>query len=153
MVKHEGILILLVSVIANRFVHKSLESCQLTVLQEFRLEKSEVSLEDHRFDFLLKSVTFVEDGLTKFPDAETKRSIRHVTALENMVIEGQFAGVLFMCQRPDAQKFSPMYERDPKFATVLERTYQSGVKIWCITTKITLDSMTYFQEIPVVFNQ
>ena len=27
MVKHEGILILLVSVLANRFVHKSLESC------------------------------------------------------------------------------------------------------------------------------
>ena len=70
-----------------------------------------------------------------------------------MVVEGQLAGVLFVCQRPNAQKFSPMYERDPKFATALERAYQSGVKIWCITTKITLDSMTYFQEILVAFNQ
>ncbi len=141
MVKHEGMLISLVSILDNRFVYRSLESCQLTVLKEFRLEKSEVALGNHRFDFLLKtdqntpfylevkSVTFVEDGLTKFSDAVTKRGIRHGTVLENMVMDSQPAGVLFVCQRPDAQKFSPMYERDPKFSTALERSYQSGVKI------------------------
>lgn len=165
MVKHNDILISLVSVLPNRFVQESLECCQLPVLEGFRLEKAEVSLGKHRFDFLLKtaednpfylevkSVTLVEEGgLAKFPDAVTKRGTRHVKALENMVLEGQLAGVLFVCQRSDAQKFSPMYERDPKFAAALERAHQSGVQVWCITTKITLESMTYFREIPVCFN-
>lgn len=164
MVKHDGILISLVSVLPNRFVQESLERRQLPVLEGFRLEKAEVSLGKHRFDFLLKtaednpfylevkSVTLVEDGLAKFPDAVTERGTRHVKALENMVREGQLAGVLFVCQRSDAQKFSPMHERDPKFATALERAHQSGVQVWCITTKVTLENMTYFQEIPVCFN-
>jgi len=34
----------------------------------------------------------------------------------------------------------------------LERAHQSSVQVWCITTKITLEDMTYFQEIPVCFN-
>ena len=106
MVKHDGILISLVSVLPNRFVQESLECCQLPVLEGFRLEKAEVSLGKHRFDFLLKtaednlfylevkSVTLVEDGLAKFPDAVTERGTRHVKALENVVLEGQLAFVL-----------------------------------------------------------
>ena len=163
-VKHDGILISLVSVLPNRFVQEGLECRQLPVLEGFRLEKAEVSLGKYRFDFLLKtaednpfylevkSVPLVEDGLAKFPDAVTERGTRYVKALGNMVCEGQLAGVLFVCQRSDAQKFSPMHERDPKFAIALKRAHQNGVQVWCITTKITLENMTYFQEIPVCFN-
>ena len=156
MVKHDGILISLVSVLPNRFVQEILGCRQLPVLEGFRLEKVEVSLGKHRFDFLLKtaednpfylevkSATLVEDGLAKFLDAVTERDKRHVKALGNMVREGQLSGVLFVCQRSYAQKFSPMHERDPKFAVALERAHQSGVQVWCITTKVTLENMTCF---------
>ena len=164
MVKHNGTLISLVSALPNSFVQESLEHHQLPLLKGYRLEKAEVSLARHRLDFLLKdpddkpfylevkSVTLVEDGIAQFPDAVTERGTRHVKTLENMVHGGQSAGVLFVCQRPDAQKFRPMYERDPKFAAALKSAVESGVKVWCITTKVTLDEMIFQQEIPVYFN-
>ena len=164
MVKHDGTLISLVSALPNSFVQESLEHRQLPLLKGYRLEQAEVSLGRHRLDFLLKdpdnkpfylevkSVTLVEDGIAQFPDAVTERGTRHVKTLENMVHGGQSAGVLFVCQRPDAQKFRPMHERDPRSAAALKSAVESGVKVWCITTKVTLDEMIFWQEIPVYFN-
>ena len=105
------------------------------------MAKPEVSIGRHRFDFLLndpkgsdfflevKSVTFVQDSIAQFPDAVTERGAKHALALKKLVEEGERAGILFVCQRPDAQSFQPMWRRDPKLARAVLDAHRSGVHV------------------------
>jgi|TARA_B100000035_G_C20937676_1_gene525976 sugar fermentation stimulation protein A len=161
MVRHEGQLISLVSALPNRFVLESLEESSLPMLTNYKLVQPEVSHGNHRFDFLLKdrngtpfylevkSVTYVENGLAKFPDAVTERGARHAKALAQLVKEGNGAGILFVCQRSDANRFEPMWNQDPEFAKVLLAAKEAGVGVWCITTQVSETEMRFGKEIPV----
>ncbi len=161
MVKHEGQLISLVSALPNRFVLESLQGGSLPMFKDFQLVRPEISYGNHRFDFLLKdsnekqfflevkSVTYVENGCAKFPDAVTDRGTRHAKALAELVKKGEGAGILFVCQRSDANRFEPMWDRDPTFAHALLNAKNSGVNVWCITTDVSETEMTYKTEISV----
>ncbi len=161
MVRHEGQLISLVSALPNRFVLESLQEGILPMFKAFRFVRAEIAQGNHRFDFLLedenenpfylevKSVTFVENGCAKFPDAVTARGARHAKALSDLVMNGKRAGILFVCQRPDADRFEPMWDRDPKFSQALYDAQKAGVLVWCIATNISETEMTYKTEIPV----
>jgi len=161
LIEHAGQLISLVTTLPNRFVLESFKDNSIPVLKQFTLIKPEIKYERHRFDFLLKdkmgnpfylevkSVTFVDQGVAKFPDAVTARGWSHVKTLTSMAEAGIGAGILFVCQRDDAKEFRPMWERDPKFAQALLNAKNSGVKVWCITTSITKTEMTISAEIPV----
>ena len=100
----------------------------------------------------VKSVTYVENRLAQFPDAVTQRGMRHAKALAKLVDEGNCAGILFVCQRSDADRFEPMWDRDPDFANALLGAKEVGVKVWCITTHFTETEMTFQKEIPVNLN-
>ncbi len=161
MVRHEGQLISLVSALPNRFVLEALKEGSLPMFKDYELVRAEATHGNHRFDFLLKdrnekpfylevkSVTFVENGLAKFPDAVTERGARHAKALAELAQEGHGAGILFVCQRSDAKRFEPMWKRDPKFAQVLLAANQAGVQVWCITTEVSKTEMRFGKEIPV----
>ena len=93
----------------------ALESSSIPFLRKYNLVRPEIALGKHRIDFLLtnsknknflevKSVTYVEDNIAKFPDAVTKRGMEHVMALKEVVKRRKCRNV-FVCQRPDA-KFS-----------------------------------------------
>ena len=66
-----------------------------------------------------------------------------------MVLNGTGAGILFVCQRSDANKFEPMWDRDPKFSQALLKANQGGVHVWCITSQMSETEMTFKREIPV----
>ena len=161
MVCHDGQLISLVSTLPNRFVLESINSKGLPMFSDYEIVRTEVAHGNHRFDFLLKdqkgnpfylevkSVTFVEERLAKFPDAVTERGARHAQALREIVEEGGSAGILFVCQRSDADHFAPMWNRDPKFSNALLQSHLAGVKVWCITTQVSETEMKFGQEIPV----
>jgi len=91
----------------------------------------------------------VENGVAQFPDAVTERGRKHALALKKLVEEGKGAGILFVCQRPDASSFRPMWERDPKLANAVLDANKSGVKVWCITLNVSKTDMTFHKEIPV----
>ena len=164
MVNHGGQLISLVSALPNRFVLESFFDESLPMLKGYKLVQPEVSHGNHRFDFLLKdnngkqfylevkSVTYVENRLAQFPDAVTQRGTRHAKALAKLVDEGNRAGILFVCQRSDADQFIPMWDRDPEFGNALLEAKKVGVKVWCITTHFTETEMTFQKEIPVNLN-
>lgn len=161
MVNHNSQLISLVSALPNQFVKESLQKNEIPIFKDYSLVKSEVTVGNHRFDFLLKnpnvddfylevkSVTFVENGVAQFPDAVTERGARHALALKQLVDGGEKAGILFVCQRSDADSFRPMWERDPKLAQAVLDAHHAGVKVWCITLNISKTDMTFHREIPV----
>lgn len=161
LVKNKQVLVSLVSVLPNRLVAESLRENSLFPFRDYRLVRSEVVHGRHRFDFLLedpagrpfylevKSVTYVEGKIAQFPDAVTTRGKRHVQALQDIVTAGGQAGVLFVCQRPDASAFQPMWDRDPEFSRALWDAWQAGVQVCCFTTQVTAREMTFLKAIPV----
>ena len=161
MVKHKGQLISLVSSLPNQFVKEALEQKKLFMFKSYKLIRPEISVGNHRFDFLLndhqenkfylevKSVTFVKNGIAQFPDAVTARGAKHALALKELVESGEKAGIIFVCQRSDAISFRPMWERDPRLAKAVLSDSRAGVKIWCITLNISESEMTFCKEIPV----
>tara|TARA_B100001121_G_scaffold238630_1_gene212346 strand:- start:39 stop:743 length:705 start_codon:yes stop_codon:yes gene_type:complete len=165
MVNLKGQWISLVSTLPNQFVKYSFQNNCIPIFKNYKLVKPEVAIRNHRFDFLLsnksgenfflevKSVTFVEDGIAKFPDAVTTRGMNHAKTLTDLVKEGEFAGILFVCQRPDATLFEPMWDRDPMFSNALFNAYKMGVKVWCITLNVSKTEISFNKEIPVNFKK
>ena len=161
MVNLKGQWISLVSTLPNQFVKYSFQKNRIPIFQKYKLVRPEVAIRNHRFDFLLsnksgknfflevKSVTFVKDGIAKFPDAVTTRGMNHAKTLTDLVKEGEFAGILFVCQRPDATLFEPMWDRDPMFSNILFNAYKMGVKVWCITLNVSQTEISFNKEIPV----
>ena len=164
MVEHNNQLISLVSTFPNQFVKNAIEKGSLPMLRNFRYLRSEIAVGRHRIDFLfktkkeekfyleVKSVTFVEDRIAKFPDAITIRGKKHVELLTRLKNDGHQAGILFVCQRPDADLFEPMFDRDPAFASALLKAYNNGVNVWCITLNVNKTGITFNNEIPVNLN-
>ena len=165
MVNLKGQWIPLVSTLPNQFVKYSFQKNRIPIFQKYKLVRPEVTIRNHRFDFLLsnksgkkfflevKSVTFVEDGIAKFPDAVTTRGMNHAKTLTDLVKEGELAGILFVCQRPNATLFEPMWDRDPMFSNVLFNAYKMGVKVWCITLNVSQTEISFNKEIPVNFKK
>lgn len=161
MVRFEGRLISLVSALPNKFVKECLENSVLPMFKNYRLIRSEIPHGNHRFDFLLnnhegfkfflevKSVTYVKNGIARFPDAITARGTRHVVALSELMQSGINSGILFVCQRDDPASFEPMWDRDPIFSKALFEASKMNVNIWCISTTVTETEITFKRQIPV----
>ena len=156
-------LISLNTIIPNRFVSYLLKNQGLAFLQEWEFQKQEVNYGNSRFDFQLKknnsimvlevkSVTLVEKGIAKFPDAVTERGRRHVNHLAELAAEGLDVMVLFVVQRSDAECFQPQWERDPAFSSALLEAWQMGLQIHVIKMKMTKGSLLYLGEIPYQLN-
>lgn len=160
MVFHNGYYISLVSTLPNKFVKEALVKRELPILREYKIVSAEYTIGNHRIDFLLKnpesedfflevkSVTLSEEGIAKFPDAITTRGLKHIKLLTGMVKAGKNAGILFVCQRSDVNFFKPMWGRDPKFSQALLNGFNSGLKIWCISTELSKQKMTFKKIIP-----
>lgn len=158
-VEHKGQLISLNSTLPNEFVKESLMTNSLPIYRKYKLIRPEVAIQNHRIDFLLenqsgdpfylevKSVTYVQNGVAKFPDAVTRRGFLHLKLLQELASLGHQAGVLFVCQRQDASSFRPMWERDPNFSSALLEAYYKGLKINCITLNISKSQITFNTEI------
>jgi len=125
----------------NRLVELALRAQALEEFAGWRYVRREVRFGDSRLDFLLedgggrrlyveaKSVTLVEDGVALFPDAVTTRGARHLTELMRAVEEGHQAAVLFVLQRPDADRIVAARRIDPVFADALARAREAGVRV------------------------
>jgi len=165
MVSLDGKWISLISTLPNQFVKQTFQNDRLPMLRSYNLVRPEITVKNHRFDFLLrgrdgvdfylevKSVTLVEKGIAQFPDAVTLRGMNHAKALMKLVNSGEQAGILFVCQRSDAFSFEPMWERDPNFSNALLDAYKAGVKVWCISLNISKTEITFNKEIPVNFGK
>lgn len=96
-----------------------------------------------------KSVTLVEERRALFPDAPTSRGRRHVVELMLAIDQGDRAAVVFIVQRPDADRFSPHQAADPAFVTALRQAIVAGVEVRAFTCQVSHQSISLVREIPV----
>jgi sugar fermentation stimulation protein A len=133
---------------------------RLAPFRDYHRVRREVPLRDSRIDLLLedgvpcyvevKSVTLVEDGVGRFPDAPTLRGRRHVEGLAASVGPGLRAAIVFVVQREDARSFSPNDNTDPVFGHALRRAAVQGVGVYAFRCRVTPEEIEIDAEIPVM---
>lgn len=147
----------------NALVHRALAADALPEFHPFRLERAEWPHGRSRLDFLLrhphgsalavevKSVTLVEEGIARFPDAVTARGARHVRELAELARQpGYEAAVFFVLQRDDATAVQAARSIDPDFADALEQAREAGVRILARRCRVELDRLALGDPVPVL---
>lgn len=96
-----------------------------------------------------KSVTLVEEGVARFPDAPTERGRRHLEELIKAHRQGALAMVLFVVLRDDALLFAPHDGNDPAFTEALARAAASGVQVRAAACSVSPEGVRGLRELPV----
>ena len=152
MVQHGETLISINSQLPNRFARFCFDHQLLSQWIGWEVVRPEITLGESRFDFMLKrgrhekivevkSVTLVEDGIARFPDAVTSRGARHVRHLADLIEGRRSCAILFLIQRPDAVSFEPHWGRDPVFAEALLKAHRAGVEVLVTTAHLSTQWM------------
>ncbi|MBF8437683.1 DNA/RNA nuclease SfsA [Halanaerobiaceae bacterium Z-7014] len=146
--------------LANDLAEVGLENEFFDGLSDYSINRREYTWGNSRFDFLLnatdgdeyllevKSVNLVDDGQACFPDAPTKRGVRHLEELIKWKdVTGNLAGVLFIVQQEQAELFKPCEEIDPDFAETLDKAREAGIDIFVYDTNVDLNKIMLNQRI------
>lgn len=152
------------STLPNAVFEACVADDRLRRFADYDLLRAEPALpEEGRSDFLLdgpdgdvyvevKSNTHVVDGVSKFPDRPTERGRRHLRSLTDLVRDGTECHVVFVIQRPDADRIQPYREVDPAFADLLAGAAEAGVEVSAVSTRFDPPAV-HLQEadVPVEF--
>jgi sugar fermentation stimulation protein A len=149
------------TMLPNRLIRAALEERALPELRGWVLERREAVLGGSRIDFVLrrrdgrrlalevKSVTLVEDGEALFPDAVTARGARHVGELAALARSGEWdAAILFVLQRPDANRIRAASDIDPVFARALTDAKAGGVRVFGRRCLVSPQYLTLGDSVP-----
>jgi sugar fermentation stimulation protein A len=132
----------------NALFAQALAAGRLELFQGYDSVEREVRFGESRLDFRLsgaegvcwvevKSVTLVEGGVARFPDAPTARGVRHLGELVRTVSKGDRAAVVFVIQRTDAQRFVPHDQADAAFGTALREAAEAGVGVYAWACEVS----------------
>ena len=116
---------------------------------------------DSRFDFSftkdgvpcfleVKGCTLEQDGVCAFPDAPTERGAKHIRGLIQAKKEGYDSYILFVIQMSPVKSIHPNDGTDPAFGAALREAAAAGVHVIAMDCRITPDSMTIQNPVPVV---
>lgn len=144
----------------NQLVAEALAAARLAPLAGYTSCQREVAIGRSRLDFLLqgpdgkcwlevKSVTLVEEGVARFPDAPTARGVRHLAELAARRAAGDRAAVAFVVQRADARAFGLHRSADPDFNEAMRQVYAAGVEVMAWRCRVNLDGSSITDQIEV----
>ncbi len=161
--KLRNVFTLINSSFANKIFREVLEMKAIPDLADCISIKSEVKFGDSRIDFLIgsndrretlievKSVTKAIGSKASFPDAPTKRGVKHLLTLRKALMHGYKAAIVFIVFRHGIESFSPDAQIDPLFADTLYKASDAGVKVIALNAKVDLNSVVIQKELPVEF--
>jgi sugar fermentation stimulation protein A len=127
--------------IPNKLAEDFISSKLIPGLKNYNSIKREVKYgENSRIDLLLenenekcfvevKNTTLVEDGIAYFPDAPSDRALKHLKELEQEVVNGNRAVMLYLITREDAESFSPADHVDPRYGKAVKQAVKNGVEV------------------------
>lgn len=85
----------------------------------------------------VKGVTLEEENVARFPDAPTKRGVKHIYELMEACKAGYEANILFVIQMKDIDHFEPNYVTHKEFGEALKQAKENGVNIYAIDCHVT----------------
>lgn len=120
--------------------------------QDYTYIKPEYTYGDSRIDFYMekgeekylmevKGCTLEIDGVGYFPDAPTKRGVKHLRELTRAVDEGYHCIAAFVIQMEGITQVRPNVETHPEFGEALRQAQEAGVEILPLCCRVTQDSL------------
>lgn len=157
-VKKGDILINMDSQAPNKVVEEWLKEGGL--YENPSLVKREKTYGNSRFDFYVeagekrcfievKGVTLEEEQIAKFPDAPTKRGIKHIKELCDCRKDGYEAYIIFVIQLKGIIKFEPNIRTQPEFQQALINAKRAGVHILAYDCLVTEDTLQIDEKVDV----
>ncbi|GAB6189305.1 DNA/RNA nuclease SfsA [Marinitoga arctica] len=143
-------------VLINSMYHRYI--AEKILKKKYKNIRAEVKYKNSRIDFLIddnlwieiKGCTLSENNVAKFPDAPTKRGLKHLHELIELKEEGYKSHIYFLIFSK-AKYFSPNYETDIEFSLKLEEAYQKGVKIFPLLFSYENNFIIYKKKLPIMF--
>ena len=84
----------------------------------------------------VKTTTYLDDTVARFPDAVTARGLKHLKELTKLAQEGTRAVCFFLVTRDDVQSFGPAPEIDPAWAAAYEEARTAGVEVIAYDSRV-----------------
>lgn len=101
----------------------------------------------------VKGVTLEEDGIARFPDAPTKRGVKHIQELIHCLENGYEAYLLFVIQMKGIQRFEPNWKTHPQLGEALIQAREAGVKLLAYDCLVTEDSIVVENPVPILLEE
>jgi sugar fermentation stimulation protein A len=148
----------------NRLVEEAVREGRIAELDGYATIRREVKYgRNSRIDLLLegagrppcyvevKNVTLLrQPGLAEFPDAVTARGAKHLEELAAMAAAGARAVMVYLVQRPDADRFAPAADIDPTYADGLRTALGRGVEAICRRCDVTPEGIEVASPLAIV---
>jgi len=147
---------------SNKIVEEALNHKKIRGLTSYSHIKREYKVGKSRIDFFLsgssryhdyflevKNVTLKGDSQkVLFPDAVSERGQKHLEELTQLALSGYRAGIFFLVQREDVNKFHPAKEIDPKYYQLLKSAKKAGVDIHVYQCQLNTSGVEVSHRIP-----
>ncbi len=108
---------------------------------DFYMERRTGAGEPERYLWEVKGCTLEIDGVGYFPDAPTRRGVKHLHELIKAVKMGYKAAVVFVIQMDGVSEVRPNADTDPDFSKAVEQAEEAGVCIKCLECHVEPDRM------------
>lgn len=137
----DGTWIVVNTAVANQVAGEALRAGEIPELAGYAQVDAEVRTGEARLDFALrdperapcwievKTVTLLDGGVLRFPDAVSKRAARHAHTLRAAVERGDRAVLLFLVGRGDGTHIEPADAIDPAYGVALREAARAGVQV------------------------
>jgi len=89
----------------------------------------------------VKGVTLEENGVVKFPDAPTKRGLKHIHELVKAIGDGYLSYIVFVVQMNNVEYFTSNDDTQKEFGLALQYAQEKGVQILAYECDVTPTSM------------
>ncbi len=132
--KSNGILFNIDSQAPNKVVNEWLQGQDYdTVVPEYTYGDSRIDFYmtrgEEQFLMEVKGCTLEVDGIGYFPDAPTKRGVKHLRELTKATKDGYKAMLAFVIQMDGVSEVRPNIETHPEFGTALSEAKAAGVEV------------------------
>jgi sugar fermentation stimulation protein A len=160
----EQVLVGINTLLANKIVREAIGNNKIQELRNYHAINTEVRYgrENSRIDLLLKSasqtdcyievknVTLAENNTAYFPDAVSKRGVKHLRELMDNINNGNRSVIFFCIQRNDVTAFAPASRIHPEYARTLREAAETGVEILAYTCNLTTTRVAIGSSVPIL---
>lgn len=80
----------------------------------------------------VKSATVVEEGVARFPDSATPRSVKQLVWLTRRAVAGERTIMLYIVQRGDAEAFTINWKHSRAYAEAFREAFAAGVQVFAL---------------------